>query len=673
MKLTVASRIIIGFTIITLLMFLNGTSSVFNLWDIEKSTNNSAQVSLPSLQISNKLQIQLLAIEKNELLEYYSTEIDELDLHRNNIDKGFQDFDGQLTKLKQVVAGQPEFMKQISDLTNSSHQLRATANAMYDSRRGAIELRQQLTADLDNLTDTADDAGSLLLDLADMEETDNVDLERVIALGNDIDNLLTSLLGTATDLLESEQIRQTQTIVKELEFIRSDIQSKQTFLNQLASDILDADQLEEITNEIDNALAYTQGEKSIADRHLKRLNLKQQALEAKTTTESQVQAASRQVEALLNRSSDSAQASQQQILDNVKGSTTQTIGIVLLTIVVATAIAVWTVRSIIRPLNSVNRVLGILASGDLTQKVEQNTNDEFGELAANINKLGDSLRVVIQSIGERSTMLATASEQTSAITSQTTTAISEQRSQVDQAATATTEMTSCAQQVAANAEDTLSEIKDTNNKARDMAQVSETSRNTIAGLANEISGAATVINKLHDDSASIGSILDVIRSIAEQTNLLALNAAIEAARAGEQGRGFAVVADEVRSLASRTQESTQEIQTMIEVIQTGAQQAVSVMDKSKLQAESCVNDSEHASEVLESITHSIAQVHEMSERISEAAQEQNIVTNEISERLEKIVHIAVDTSKGAEETSLSSSEVARLADELQYSVREFTI
>ena len=345
----------------------------------------------------------------------------------------------------------------------------------------------------------------------------------------------------------------------------------------------------------------------------------------------------------------------------------------VVSLLVAMLVALKTRNSITDPLSRVNTILGVVASGDLTKRLDDSAEDEFGELARNCNTVITNLRQLIQGIISRSTQLAAASEQTSAITVQSTAAIREQKSQVTQAATATTEMSSTSQGVMQSSNDALAEIKHADSEAERVKGISLNNKQTILQLSQEVEQASKVINKLHQDSASIGSILDVIRGIAEQTNLLALNAAIEAARAGEQGRGFAVVADEVRSLASKTQSSTQEIQAMIQVLQSGAHAAVEAMNKGKRQAENCVAQTEVADQALESITNAVHLAHDMSEQISHAAKEQNQVSHEISKLLESIVNIAEETASGAEQTSDSSHEVARLAEELRLSVDQFKV
>jgi methyl-accepting chemotaxis protein len=196
---------------------------------------------------------------------------------------------------------------------------------------------------------------------------------------------------------------------------------------------------------------------------------------------------------------------------------------------------------------------------------------------------------------------------------------------------------------------------------------------TIVGLAAEIESASEVIRNLEKDSNQIGSILDVIKGIAEQTNLLALNAAIEAARAGEQGRGFAVVADEVRTLASRTQESTEEIQSMIEKLQSGAKVAVSVMSDSRKYADDSVSHAKSAGEALEMITQSISTITEMNTQIATAAEEQSAVSEEINGNIVNINHAAEEAAEGANSTSTESERLAEMAKELQLLVHQFKI
>ena len=354
-------------------------------------------------------------------------------------------------------------------------------------------------------------------------------------------------------------------------------------------------------------------------------------------------------------------------------STWTVIAAILVSLVAASFIAFKSVLAITLPLAKVNKLLNIASSGDLTHRLDDSSKDEFGVLSRNCNQLIDNLKNLINTINQRADQLAAASNQTSSITAQTTLSIEDQKSQISQIAAATTEMHTTSELVSANADDTLKEIKHADIEAEKVKAISAENKSTIQVLANDVEQAAIVINKLHQDSASIGGILDVIRGVADQTNLLALNAAIEAARAGEQGRGFAVVADEVRTLASRTQKSTQEINSMIEVLQAGAEKAVSVMNQGKEQTVVCVEQTEKAGAALNLITNAVHKAYEVSTRIEQAAREQHTVSAQISERLENIVGIAEQTTIGAQQTSESSAEVARLAEELQESIGSFKV
>ena len=454
------------------------------------------------------------------------------------------------------------------------------------------------------------------------------------------------------------------------------LQGAQASVNEIIAELTMND-IENIASELSESFADIEmllsSEQGILFYKRSQLSANQQAINMLKAVKEYTIKANEILEKQVDLANQATLASSELVKKSVSSGNQQTIIIAIVSIIIAFTIARLTLVSITRPLSRVNDMLNIVSSGDLSHKLDESGKDEFAQLSKNCNLLIDSLRTLIESIVNRSSQLAAAAEQTSAVTAESTIAIEEQRSQVEQAASATTEMSSTAQSVLSSANDALGEIKHADDEAERVKTISGRNRHTIEQLAQEVDSAAHVINQLQQDSASIGSILDTIRGIADQTNLLALNAAIEAARAGEQGRGFAVVADEVRTLASRTQESTSEIQTMIESLQVGAGKAVTVMDAGKIKASDCVTQSEEADKALETITHAVHEAYDRSSQIASAAEEQSVVAHEISENLESIVTIAEQTTAGAKQTAESSSEVARLSEELQQSVQEFKL
>lgn len=673
MKLNVATRVIGGFGIVTLLLVLLGFTSYLTNNSLKASSAMMQELSLPALKSTHHLNETLSEQQRQVLIAYHTSKSANVPNIRQVFNEHSAQFKDGIANLTQLVKNQTQLPSLISQLNANFSTFERDSLAMLAEREAALSKQEQLVGLRKKLENAADDASSVLFDVIDLETSQNPDAQSLAASANAIDTSLGNTITTITDLVSNEEASKHELISKELDYIISETKNKLEYVNRHGQGIVEADTLSALTKNIEKVLELVQGPQSMLLLKSSQLAHAKEAVNKLAIIEKDVKALNANMNEVSNNIELIAAKMSTDNIVKIDSASLQTMVVVLIAIVVAVIVSFAVVNPLKRSLSQVNNALTILASGNLTHKLDDSGHDEFSELAKNCNRLVDSLRSLIIGILDRSNQLAAAAEQTSAITAQTTSGIQEQKSQVDQVATATTELSSSAQQVSLSADQALEQIKQADKETQHMRAIAEENKQTILALADEVAKAGVVINKVQSDSASIGSILDVIRGIAEQTNLLALNAAIEAARAGEQGRGFAVVADEVRSLASRTQVSTSEIQQMIEVLQQGAQQAVAAMDMGRAQASACVEKTEQANLALETISQSVHRAYDSGTHIAHAAQEQNLVSQQVSEKLEHIAAISEETAIGADQTAQSSHQVAKLAEELQASVGEFRV
>jgi methyl-accepting chemotaxis protein len=532
--------------------------------------------------------------------------------------------------------------------------------AIIDKQLAAIAEYRTAVAELIRATASREDARSKLGASADNAVTHVADVENVMLQGDSV-----PAFGRVATLAKALQHARYQ--------VRGYTYSGQASAEQPA---LDA---------IDNAMKTLDSlAPQLSDEHAAKLQQASESFKAYRAAVSQFRDAQTANAAAIKRMSDlgivlrkasaDLTASQTLVRDHqVAQADTLLISAAALALLFG-LIAAWVItRQIVDPLDQTLKVAEHVAAGDLTHNLTSERRDELGQLQRAMQGMTVGLRQLIGGIGEGVTQIASAAEQLSAITEQTSVGVSRQKVETDQVATAMHEMTATVQEVARNAEEASEASLAADQQAREGDKVVGEAIAQIERLSREVSNSTEAMGHLQRESDKIGSVLDVIKSVAQQTNLLALNAAIEAARAGEAGRGFAVVADEVRSLAQRTQKSTEEIEELIAGLQTGTEKVASSLGSSRGLTDSSVELTRRAGDSLGNITRTVSAIQAMNQQIAAAAEQQSAVAEEINRSVLNVRDVSEQASAASEETAASSAELARLGIHLQTLVGRFKV
>jgi len=454
---------------------------------------------------------------------------------------------------------------------------------------------------------------------------------------------------------------------------------RQAFDQQLAkmsefSQVLNFEESDAIQNIRDGAKTYFQGLDEVIAIHSSD-KWRTDSYLVKTEISPLAHTIKSKIDALVGKQTNLTNNISTELVNGVNSAQQVVTGLLIFSIIFG-LLGTWLMSlSIVSPIKRAAAAMHDIAEGegDLTQRLSVKGKDEIADLSSGFNTFMSRVQDLVAQVAGSTSQLASAAEEMSLIVDQTKHGIQQQSNETEQVATAMNEMVATVQEVARHADNAAQMAHKADSQALTGKTVVSRTVKSIEQLAGDVNKASDVIHGLERDSEAIGAVLDVIQGIAEQTNLLALNAAIEAARAGEQGRGFAVVADEVRSLASRTQSSTQEIQAMIERLQVGARDAVVVMKKGTSQAEESVRQAAEAGSSLEEITRAVTDISHMNSQIADASRQQGTVAEEINRNVSNITQVAEASANSTEDMARSSLALAELASSLQTMVSRFKI
>lgn len=673
MILKVAHKVILGFTFILISLLVSSISSIGILTEISDSSHQVDEVAIPVLGHSNAIQIQLLKQAKLSALIATTSTTGELSKLKARFDLQGKRLMEQHKPLTAMLSGGQN--KQFLQAFNGYYQSYSdSVTKMFAAREGELNLTVDLMNQQRILDNHLNEASALLVDLSYLEDEEKQQqIDRIIGAAGQAEGYTINLTEATKLIISLENAEEVTQAQDTIQIAISNITQQLVFLVRLGEEYDTGGLIEQFVEEFNSSKEKLNGENNLFELKARQLEQIASLNQALVQSEQEIEQAVKAIDALLASVDENLSQLQLAVYDNVETGQNITKWILVLLFVIGVAIAFYTVRAMIGPLRGINRVLSYIAQGDLSRQLKVRSDDEFGELSKNVNRVVADLRKLIADIGDNTRVLNTAAEQSSKEVEDVTQTLLRQKETVVEVTAVTGELGLSADDILAKANNAEQKMDSALQQSDELKGIANITNEHMGTLVNTLDLTSEVMLVLQQESTNISSILETIRSISDQTNLLALNAAIEAARAGEAGRGFAVVADEVRMLASRTQESAGEIDTMIQSLQKKTASAVADIGNGKDEANKCQQHTDQLLNTLVMITEAIAEMHSMSSEIAQSATLQNDLSNNINSSIGEVVEYSQQSSDKSSSTQNYIKQVADLAEKLDASVDAFKV
>lgn len=672
-QLKVTHKVIIGFAVVLLLLFVASITSIKILSGIKTATSQVDDFAIPVQNYSSKVQILLLKQAKlSSLIPYVSDAIKLAEL-KAQFDGVGSELNQEVTKIDRLLANHESFSF-INDFKKQYSPYSTTAISMFAEKALILSHLEEITKQKNMLVESLRSVEDQLVELSYLEDPEQENLlDQLSSVSVQVEGYLITLSESIETIPNINMMENALSVEESLVIGFDNTKPLLDYLKRLSKGHASFDIVDKVVVDFESLTPIITGEQSISQMKVDQLQQVTAIEQQSILSENQVNSSIVAIDKLLVAFNNEVNTLQTEVLNDVDKGQTSTWTLLLIISIVSSIISFLTVRSMSVPLVRINKALSHIAKGDLSRQLNVDSEDEYGVLSKNVNLVVEHLRSLVGEISSNCHLLNNAAELSSSEVAEIVSSLEQQQITVSEVTNITTQLNVSADSVLQQAKSAEAQMNDALSQSDDLKKIANNTNQQISGLTNGLDNTSNLINELQQESTNIGGILETIQSIADQTNLLALNAAIEAARAGETGRGFAVVADEVRMLASRTQESTAEINVMITSLQSKTQRAVLEVSEGKTEAENCQEHTVKLLETLTLITQAIEEMHSMSLDIASSANEQNNLSGDINTSINDVVQLSQYSNDKSLSTLSHSKEVAGLAQKLDKSVDQFNL